>query len=65
MTESEAIRLERLALLIGQFVGQTAELLNQINRKKLSMSEIYQSLLDINQAAALHAHELYYKGNAP
>ena len=65
MTESEAIRFERLALLIGQFVGQTAELLNQISAKHLSNQEIYKSLFDINRAAALHAHELYYKGNTP
>lgn len=62
MTEAEAIRLERLALLIGQFVGQTAELLNQISCKNLSNDQIYKSLFDINRAAALQAHELYYKG---
>lgn len=65
MTETESLRLEKLALLIGQFVGQTAELLNQINNKNLSSKEIYKSLFDINQAAALHAHEIYYKGNTP
>ena len=53
MTESESLRFERLALLIGQFVGQVAELLNQINRKKLSSEEIYRSLFDIRQAAGV------------
>jgi hypothetical protein len=63
MTETESLRLEKLALLIGQFVGQTAELLNQINHRNLSSKEIYKSLFDINNAAALQAHEIYYKGN--
>jgi len=65
MTETESLRFEKLALLIGQFVGQLAELLNQISQHKLSEKEIYNSLFDLNSAIALHVRELYYKGNTP
>lgn len=58
------LRMERLALLIGQMIGQIAELLNRISGNKLSNSEIYRSLLDIEQAAALQIHDLYYKHNS-
>ena len=61
MENNDNLRLEKLALLIGSVVGQINELLNQIQKEKISYEYIYKSLLDINKAAALHIHELYYK----
>ena len=63
MTPDESLRLERLALLIGTFIGQTAELLNQISRRALTTEEIYRSLLDINEATGIHLNEIYYREN--
>jgi hypothetical protein len=61
MHREESLRLERLALLIGTIIGQTNELLNQIQKNRLPVEEIYKSLFDINNMAALHLHELYYE----
>lgn len=60
MTESESLRLERLALLIGTVIGQISQILNHMNDRQ---SYIYQTLYDVHQAAGLQLHELYYKGN--
>lgn len=57
------ITTERLSLLIGMIIGQMSELLNNIKSEKMTNEMIYKSLLDIQNAAALHVHELYYKGN--
>lgn len=62
MTESEELRLEKLALLIGTTIGQISELLNHMNDRQ---SYIYKSLFDIWKQAGLQLHEIYYKGNKP
>lgn len=58
------LRMERLALLIGQMIGQIAELLNNIQKKDIKPQEVYLSLYDINKMAAIQVHELYYKHNS-
>jgi len=65
MTESEALRFERLSLLVGAMIGQMSELLNGIKNTPMTHDMIYKSLFDLHQMAALQIHELYYKGNKP
>jgi hypothetical protein len=55
------LRMERLALCIGQVVGQISQLLNSIKSGDLNRDYIYRELLDISNAAGVHLHELYYK----
>jgi len=61
MSENQALRLEKMSLLIGTTVGQISELLNQICKYEMKPENIYKSLLDIHQMAALQLHELYFK----
>ncbi len=61
--EDMILRLERQSILIGTMVGQISDLLNQIQKNRLSTQEIYHDLFDIHQSAGLQIHEIYYKGN--
>lgn len=61
MTESETLRLEKLVLVLGTTLGQIAELLNYMKREGASLEAAYISLLDIEKAAALQCHAIYYK----
>jgi hypothetical protein len=65
MTETEALRLEKLSLLIGCILGQIAELLNYMKREEATLLNAYKSLNDIHVGAGIQIHELYYKGNKP
>ena len=58
MTESEALRFEKLALLIGTMIGQISELLNKISNQKTNDAYIYLALKDIHNAAGLQIHEM-------
>jgi hypothetical protein len=61
MNLEENLRSQKLSFLIGTMLGQINELLNQISSNRLSIENIYESLLDISNAASLQVHELYYK----
>ena len=63
--ESEQLRLERLALCMGQTLGQLSELANNIKTVPLINDQIYASIRDILNGASLTMHEIYYKGNKP
>lgn len=65
MTEKEALRFERLALLIGTMMGQLSELLNKISNQQVNNTYIYHSLIDIQKMASLQINEIYYKNNKP
>lgn len=57
------LMITRMSLLIGTIIGQTSELLNNINRCSLDRGAIYKGLFDIHQSAGLQAHEIFYKCN--
>ncbi len=64
-TENVNLRNEQLSLLVGTMIGQISELLNSIKRSPMTNEMIYTGLLDINKAASLQVHELFYKSNKP
>lgn len=63
MNQNEALRFEKLALLIGTMLGQISELLNKISNQQTNNAYIYAALMDIQKMASMQVHELYYKGN--
>lgn len=60
--EDIALRGEKLSLLIGTMIGQLSELLNAMcGPTGIGGQQLYNSLKDIHQMAALQLHVIYYR----
>ena len=60
MEEKYQLRNERLSLAIGTILGQTAEILNQIESGNIKLEDVHKSLLDVMKSGSLQMNKLYY-----